>query len=171
MVFHWNPSESQSLQVSWILLIVLADFNYAVVWFVSSRLLISKSSSACTNPWMTVPSAPVTIGIAVTFKLYSFFSSLPGFRYLSLSAGSFLLTISILVVWSRLDDPFLLLLLLFTPLEFFTSVLADGFSLEFEWQQVSSSLQDSSKYSGRPQQCCRLHSLYPSANFQVLQAL
>ena len=40
-------------------------------------------------------------------------------------------------------------LLLFTPLEFFTSVLADGFSLEFEWQQVSSSLQDSSQYSGR----------------------
>ena len=36
----------------------------------------------------------------------------------------------------------LLLLLLFTLLEFFTSVLADGFSLEFEWQQVSSSLQD-----------------------------
>ena len=50
-------------------------------------------------------------------------------------------------------------------------VLADGFSLEFEWQQVSSSLQDSSQYSGRPQQCCRLDSLYPSANFQVLQAL
>ena len=49
--------------------------------------------------------------------------------------------------------------------------LADGFSLEFEWQQVSSSLQDSSQYSGRPQQCCRLDSLYPSANFQVLQAL
>ena len=29
------------------------------------------------------------------------------------------------------------LLLLFTPLVFFTSVLADGFSLESEWQQVS----------------------------------
>ena len=43
----------------------------------------------------------------------------------------------------------LLLLLLFTPLEFFISVLADGFSLEFEWQQVSSSLQDSSQDSGR----------------------
>ena len=38
-----------------------------------------------------------------------------------------------------------------TPLEFFTSVLADGFSLEFEWQQVSSSLQDSFQYSGRSQ--------------------
>ena len=33
--------------------------------------------------------------------------------------------------------------------EFFTSALADGLSLEFEWQQVSSSLQDSSQYSGR----------------------
>ena len=42
-----------------------------------------------------------------------------------------------------------LLLLLFTPLEFFTSLLADGFSLEFEWQQVSSSLQDSSQDSDR----------------------
>ena len=37
----------------------------------------------------------------------------------------------------------------FTPLEFFTSVLADGFSLEFDWQQVSSSLQDSFQDSGR----------------------
>ena len=36
-----------------------------------------------------------------------------------------------------------------TLLEFFTSALADGFSLEFEWQQVSSSFQDSSQYSGR----------------------
>ena len=64
----------------------------------------------------------------------------------------------------------IVLLLLFTLLEFFTSVLADGFSLESEWQQVSSSLQDSSHDSGCSQQCCRLDSLYPSANFQVLQA-
>ena len=42
-----------------------------------------------------------------------------------------------------------LLLLLSTSLEFFTSVLADGFSLEFVWQQVSSCLQDSSQDSGR----------------------
>ena len=41
----------------------------------------------------------------------------------------------------------LLLLLLFTPWEFFSSVLADGFSLEFEWQPVSSCL----KYFGRSQ--------------------
>ena len=31
-------------------------------------------------------------------------------------------------------------------LEFFISALADDFSLEFKWQQVSSSLQDSSQY-------------------------
>ena len=35
-------------------------------------------------------------------------------------------------------------------LEFFTSALADGLSLEFGWQQVSSSLQNSSQYSGVP---------------------
>ena len=58
----------------------------------------------------------------------------------------------------------------FTPLEFFTSVLADGFSLEFGWQQVSSNLQDSSQDSVRSQQCCHLDSLDPSANFQVFQA-
>ena len=46
-------------------------------------------------------------------------------------------------------------------------MLTDGFTLEFEWQQVSSSLQDSSQYSGRPQQCYRSDSLYPSANFQI----
>ena len=61
------------------------------------------------------------------------------------------------------------LLLLFSLLDFFTSVLADVFSLEFEWQQVSISLQDSFHDSGRSQQCCHLDSLYPSANFQVLQ--
>ena len=63
------------------------------------------------------------------------------------------------------------LLLSFTPLEFFTSVLTDGFSQEFEWQQVSSSLQDSSQDSGYSLQCCRFDSLCPSANFQVFQAL
>ena len=41
----------------------------------------------------------------------------------------------------------------------FTSAISDGFSLEFEWQQVFSSLQDSSQNSGRPQQCCSLVSL------------
>ena len=41
----------------------------------------------------------------------------------------------------------LLLLLLLLIWEFFTFSLADGLPLVFEWQQVSSSLQDSSQYS------------------------
>ena len=54
---------------------------------------------------------------------------------------------------------------------FFTPVSTDGFSLEFEWWQVSSSLLDSSQYSGWSQQCCCLDSLHPSHYFQVLQSL
>ena len=42
-------------------------------------------------------------------------------------------------------------LIIIHSLELFISALADGFSLESEWQQVSSSLQDSSQYSGRSQ--------------------
>ena len=38
----------------------------------------------------------------------------------------------------------LLFIIIIRSLELFTSALADGFSLESEWQQVSSSLQDSS---------------------------
>ena len=47
--------------------------------------------------------------------------------------------------------------------EFFTPALADGLSMEFEWQQISSSLQDSSQYFGRPQQCCGLDGLGSSS--------
>ena len=56
-------------------------------------------------------------------------------------------------------------------LEFFTSALADGFSLEFEFQQVFSSLQDSSQYSGRSQWYCGLDGLHSSTIFQIFQSL
>ena len=45
----------------------------------------------------------------------------------------------------------IIIIIIIHSLELFTSALADGFSLETEWQQVSSSLQDSSQYSGRSQ--------------------
>ena len=56
-------------------------------------------------------------------------------------------------------------------LEFFTSALADGLPLELEWQQVLSSLPDSSQYSGRSQLCFSLDGLHSSVNFQVLPSL
>ena len=49
--------------------------------------------------------------------------------------------------------------------EFFTIALADGFSLEFEWQEVSSSLQDSSQDSVRTQLCSSLDGLHSSSYF------
>ena len=42
----------------------------------------------------------------------------------------------------------IIIIVIIYSLVFFTSALADGFSLEFEGQQISSSLQDSSQYSG-----------------------
>ena len=57
------------------------------------------------------------------------------------------------VIFLEIHLSLLLLLLQLSILldEFFISALDDGLSLEFEWQQVSSSLQDSSQYSGRSQ--------------------
>ena len=43
----------------------------------------------------------------------------------------------------------IIIIIIIHSLELFTSALADSFSLE--WQQVSSSPQDSSQYSGRSQ--------------------
>ena len=45
----------------------------------------------------------------------------------------------------------IIIIIIIISLEFFTSALADILSRKFEWQQVSSSLQDSSQYSGRSQ--------------------
>ena len=89
MVFHWRLSDSKSPQVSRILLSILAVFNNAVVWMVSTRPPTSKSSRPFNNPLVTVPKAPITIGIIVTFMFDSFFNSLARSRYLSLFSHSF----------------------------------------------------------------------------------
>ena len=49
---------------------------------------------------------------------------------------------------------------------FLTRASTDGFSLEFEWWQVSSYPQDPPKYSGRFQQCWSLDGFYSSSYFQ-----
>ena len=68
MVFHWSLSDRKSPQVSRTLLSILAVLNNAVVWMVSTRPPTSKSSSPFSNPVVTVPNAPITIGII--FLLY-----------------------------------------------------------------------------------------------------
>ena len=74
--------------------------------------------------------APITIGTIITFMFYSFFNSLARSKCLSF------IIISIIII-----------ILLFWDI--FTQALAESFSLEFEWQHVFSSIQDTSQYSGR----------------------
>ena len=73
MVFNWSLSDSKSPQESRTLLSILIDLINAIVWIFSTRTVISKSSSPCTNPLVTVSKAPITIGIIVTFMFDSFF--------------------------------------------------------------------------------------------------
>ena len=87
MVFYWSLSDRKSPSVSRTLLSILADLNDAVV---SSRPLISKTSSPFTNPLVIVPRAPIKIRITVTFIFHSFSipkqgpSTNPSFRFLSI---------------------------------------------------------------------------------------
>ena len=73
MVFHRILSDSKSPQVSRTLLSILAALNNAVIWMVSTCPPTSKASSPFNNPSVTVPIAPITIGMIVTFMFHSFF--------------------------------------------------------------------------------------------------
>ena len=73
IVFHWRLIDSKSPQVSRTLLSILAIFNHAVVWMVSTRPPTSKSSRAFNKPLVTVQKASNTTGIIVTFMFHSFF--------------------------------------------------------------------------------------------------
>ena len=93
MVFHWSLSDCKSPQISRSFLSILANLNNAVVWMVSTHPLISKSSSPYTNPFVTVPSATITIGVTVTFTFHRFFSSQARLKYLSVFSLSFNFTL------------------------------------------------------------------------------
>ena len=154
MVFHWSLSDSKPPQVSRTLLSILAVLNNVVVWMVSTRPPTSKFSSPFSNPLVTVPNAPITIGIIVTCMFHSFFSipkqgrcTYPSFHILSVlfcgqpgqqsrqfcKFSSFCWLLLGLVFWPRLGNPCVCQ-------KFFTSALPDSLSLEFEWQQVSRTL-------------------------------
>ena len=95
MVFHWSLSDSKSPQLSRTRLRTLAILSNAVVWIVSTRPPISKSSRPFNNPLVIVPNAPITIGTIVTFMFHSFFNSLARSRYLSFFSLSFRI-----ILWS-----------------------------------------------------------------------
>ena len=93
MVFHWSLSDSKSPQVSRTLLSIVVDLINEVVWTVSTRPVSSKSSSLYSNPLVTVPRAPITIGIIVTFMFHFFSNSLVRSRYLSFFSHYFFFTL------------------------------------------------------------------------------
>ena len=115
-------SDSRSPQISKTLLCIQADLNNAAIWMVSSRPVISKSSSPCTSPLVTVSRAPITIGISVTSTTFpiALQSTYLFFRFLSILLGgqpgqqssqfgkfSIFCRLSLgLVVWPKLGDPF-----------------------------------------------------------------
>ena len=89
MVFHWCLSDSKSLHVSRTLFNILAVVNSAVVWIISSRLPTSKSSSPFKSHLVTVPNAPIMIGIIISFMFRIFKipqegrGTYPSFHFLS----------------------------------------------------------------------------------------
>ena len=152
MVFHWSLSDSKSTQVSRNLLSILAVLNNAVVWMVSTRPPTSKSSSPFNNPLVTIPKAPITIGIIVTFMTAS----------LSMSPGHFLVFSSILTMlrpeWSRF-----FLSLFSKPLETVLSVLTTtGITVTLILHSFFSSLTRSKYSSIFP------FLLFPSAGNKIL---
>ena len=95
MVLHWSLSDSKSPQVSRTRLRILTVLSNAVVWIVTTRPPIFKSSRPFNNPLVIVPNAPITIGTLVTFMFHSFFNSLAKSRYLSFFSRSFRI-----ILWS-----------------------------------------------------------------------
>ena len=93
MVFRRSLSENMSPQVSRTLVSILTNLNNAVVWMVSTCPLISKSSSLCTSPLVTVPRAPITIGTTITSMFHSFFQFPRRSWYLSFFSFSFNFTL------------------------------------------------------------------------------
>ena len=121
MVFHWSFSDSKSPQVPWTLLSILDFLNNAVVWMVSIR---PPTSSPFNNPLVTVPKAPIMIGIIDTM-FHSFFNSLARSRYLSFFSLSF-----IFILWSPGTAKSTILQVLFF---FLLIIMRSGLLAEVRW--------------------------------------
>ena len=109
------------------------------------------------SQWITFPNQSCIV-------LYSFCARLLLWDRLSLSTNLYALFCCILSIWA------LIWLARIICESFSQKVLADGCSRESQWQQVSSSLLDTSQYSGRSQESYCLDGLYSSSNFQFLQS-
>ena len=124
MVFHWSLSDSKSPQLSWTFLSILAVLNNVVVCMVSTPLPTPKSSSPFSNRLVTVPNAPITIGIIVIFMFHSFFKSLARPRFLSFFSHSFSF-----ILWSAGTAKSTILQVFF----FLLIIIRSGLLAEIRW--------------------------------------
>ena len=106
------------------LLRILADLNNALVEMISTLPPISKFSSFCINPLVTVPRVPIIISITVSFMFTVFFNSLARSRYLSLFLFSFNFTL-----WSAWIAEFIIWHVLF----FLLIITWSGRLAEIRW--------------------------------------
>ena len=132
---------------------------------VSNHPLISKSSSPFNNPLMTVPKAPTTVDIIVTFIFYSFFKSLARPRYLSFFSFSFNF-----ILWltgtakSKISQ-----VLLFFFFFFFVIIIRSGCLADIKWFVCISKSQGSLcvSFSRSDVELC-IHRLFVWSNFSFL---
>ena len=160
MDFRWSLSDSKSPQVSWTLLRILAVLNCAVVWTVSTRPPTSKSSSPSSNPLVTIPNAPITIGIIVTSMFYIFFNSQARSRYLSFFSHSFSF-----ILWSARTAKSIIWLVLF----FLLIVIRSGLLTGIRWSLCMSKSHRSLcvLFSWTGAELCIYH-LFGWSNFNLL---
>ena len=160
MIFYRSLSDSKSPQVSRALLSILADFNYSILWTVSTRPVISKSSRPGTYPLVTVPRTSITIGIIVTFMFHRFFNSLARSRYIFLFSYSFSFTL-----WSSGTAKSTIL----RVLPFLLIITRSGRLTEIRWSVCTSKSLRSLcvSFSGTDSGLCIYH-LFVRSNFNFL---
>ena len=98
--------------------------SLGLVWMVFTRSPTFKSSRPIYNPLVTLPKAPITIGIIVTFMFHSFFNSLSKSRYLSFFSHSFSF-----ILWSAGTAKSIILQILF----FLLIIIRSGLLVEIMW--------------------------------------
>ena len=111
-----ESNDCKSPQIFWTLSGILAVLNNAVVWVVPTRLLISKFSSPCTNPSLSLSCCIVFFQFSSKVEvLISLFAFLQFYRVISRnrkvhnsadSLSIFCWLSLVLVIWPRFD-PFL----------------------------------------------------------------
>ena len=118
-----------------------------VVWMISTRPLISKSSSPFNNPLVTVPNVQITINVIIIFYSFTVFS-----HQLTLMIFHWRMSdICPQVMWTNRTKIIFLLIntqstllsgirwfvyYTITPYEFFTPTFNDGLSQESERQEI-----------------------------------